>query len=800
MATDTPLRVIELRGSTAGAVAAKLLADLGAEVVVVADPERSLAPGAGIGLPLYLDIDKGHHRVPAGSSADGWAGIDGPARELLAGADIIIDSSAPDPLVPFRSGPAGADLDGRTVVVEISPFGADGPRSTESSTELTDQAASGHLLLTGDPDREPLQGPAHQVAWAVGLHAAIGAMAAVAADREAPPGHTPPTGRGQRVEITHFEVLTALHQFTLLRWTHAGDVLRRMGNRYAGPGRPIGAYRCRDAMISLVVPRDDQLDRLLGVAGLDHLTELPGIESTYDLMHHPTLLDEHLVPWLATQDAAETVDLLQVLRVPAGPVNQLADVLADEQLTAREAWRQVDHDGTAVRIPRSPIRITPPLAAATPPADEGHEGDDGPARRPLGGTDGPLGGLRVLDLTRVWAGPLATRILADLGADVIMVEAPWARGPAGIDRSSVEATRYYPDNDPGPRHWNRIGFVNKYAINKRSIALDLSSDGGRDALAAMVASVDVVIENYSPRVMPQLGLDEASLHRLNPDLVYVTMPGFGRSGPATDRVAYGPMIDSQAGLSALMGYPDEPARKGGIAWPDPIAGMVAALATIAAVRRGRDGAGGATVEVAQYEATVATIGHALVDRQLQGTEPARPGNRHPGYAPHGVYRARGDDRWVALTVVDDGRWRTLVDLAGLDPAWAKWSTADRLRHHDEIDDAVGAWIADRAADEAADTLQAGGIAAAATAEAPDVMTDPHHDRRGFFVTLDHPEAGRHAWPGLAIRFDATPATYRRPAPLLNEHGDEVLAELAHRTPTEIADLRLDGAMTDTPPD
>jgi len=772
------LRVVEIAGSVAGGYATKLLADQGAAVtkVVVAAPA---APGLSGAMAHYLDRAKSIVEVAEPRAL-------GP---VLDGVDIVVQSSAPQPLISVIDDDGG---DPRRIVVSISPFGPAGPAARWLSTDLTDQAISGHLFLNGDPGREPLRGPDHQVAYAAGTHGAIGALAAIRARLS--------TGRGQEVEVTHQQVMAALHQFTLLRHTHNGDLLTRMGNRYAGPGNPVGIYRCGDGLLTLIVPRGDQLESLLSVTGLEHLLDEPGIDGIYGLMHHPTLLDEHLVPWLAGQDRDETIELFQALRIPAAAVSSLADVLADEHLAARGAWRTDTVSGNELLTPGPAAHLTswgPGEGAVTDESALPNRGRAGEG----GLIDGPLTGLRVLDLTRVWAGPYGTRVLADLGADVIMVEAPWARGGATTDEASVLATRYYPDNEPGERHWNRIGFANKYNINKRNIAVDLSTPAGVEILEALIAQSDVLVENYSPRVMPNFGLDEARLRQLNPHLIYVTMPGFGRRGPSRDHVAYGPIVDSQAGLSVLMGYPGETARKAGVAWPDPVAGMHAAFATIAGVL-GRDSDGaGRTVEVAQIEATVAMIGHALVDHQL-GQAPAPDGNRDRELAPQGVYRCAGDDRWVALSVIGDSGWSSLCAAAHFDKTWAAWSLERRRQDHDAIDAAITAWTA--ALDQAevvARLRDAGGLLAVApVADAAQVLADPQLSARDAFVTLDHPEAGRHRWPKLPIALSANPATYRRPGPLLNEHGVEILTTIAGFTPEEASDLASAGIVSDRPPD
>ncbi|MDG2112973.1 MAG: CoA transferase, partial [Actinomycetota bacterium] len=628
------LSVVEVAGSAAGAYAGRLFAGWGAEVVRAAvdtdidDGGPASAP-ADNPLRLYLD----HAKTERTTDADGLA-------ELVESADVVIESSSPAPLCVRSSARPGL------VRVEISPFGQHGPHAGRWSTELTDLAASGHLLLNGDPEREPLAGPAHQVSFAAGLHGFIGAAAALHGNRQQ---------SGTTVEIAHLQVMASLHQFTLIRRQNGGDLLRRMGNRWAGPGRPCGLYRCLDGHVAIIVPRDDQLERLLAVSDLVHLLAEPGIDHAYDLMHHPTLLDDHLRPWFASHPVTEVVERLQEVRVAAAPVSSMGDILTDPHLIERRSLAEV----RGVRLPGAPAHISgfewklkPSHDATVEPPDPETSAPRSPPR--------PLEGLRVVDLTRVWAGPLATRILSDLGADVITIEAPWARGGPTIDEASVRATAYYPDNDPGNEHWNRIGFVNKYALGKRSVALDLSQPDSREALEELLRTADVVIENYSPRVMPQLGLDESRLAELQPDMIYVTMPGYGRTGPARDRVAYGPVIDAHAGLSVLMGYEGEPVRSAGVAWPDPIAGLHAAAALLTALlRRASVGNGTPVVEVAQIEATLAMVGAALAEHQLTGTEPLASGNRHRSWVPQAVLPCRGEDRWVALTVVNDDGWRHL---------------------------------------------------------------------------------------------------------------------------------------------
>lgn len=782
------LVVVEYAGSVAGAHAAKLIGDLGATVVCVEPPG---------GAPLRRDPAQwaawatSRCTVPSGSNE---------ARAWLDRADVVIASSDTGPLAPLADA-----IPESCVHLRISPFGDSGPHAGWASTDIVDQAVGGHLYLSGSPDREPICGPSGQAVLAAGIFGAIGAMAALHARATG-------DGRGQMVEVTHQEALASLHQFTDVRYTHAGNILRRMGNRYAGPGSPIGMYRAGDGSIALTVATAAHGEILLALTGLDHLLELPEITSITDLMVNTEIFDPALEGWLATQTVADTVELFQSARIAAGPVSTMQQVLADPHLEERAWWQEADVDGKRVRFPGPPFRIDGVPWAATPATPVAPAPAAPAASAPAPATPAtatpttprrPLEGLRILDLTRVWAGPLAARILSELGADVVMVEAPWARTARVMPSSYVQASHFFPNDDPLPHPWNRQGFVNKFALTKRSLGLDINTPEGRAVLERLVPNVDVLIENYSPRVMPNLGFSEARLRELNPNLLYVTMPGYGRSGPATDYSAYGPVLDSHAGLTALIGYRDTGPWKCGIAWPDPVAGIHTAFAVLAALWERDDTASahGRTIEVAQFETAITMIADRLIRAQLDDAEPAVLGNRHPTFAPQGVYRAHGEDSWLALSVTTDEGWRSLCAHTNMPTAWASWSVHERFANHDVIDTHLNTWSSSRPASESASALQAIGIAAAPVADAALLDADPHLRARGYFTALEHPEAGVHAWgPTCAARLSLTPALLARPAPCLGEHNHEVLREWAGLDPDETATLSAAGIVADHPPE
>ena len=382
-----------------------------------------------------------------------------------------------------------------------------------------------------------------------------------------------------------------------------------------------------------------------------------------------------------------------------------------------------------------------------------------------------------------------------------MVEALWQRTPRVMPQSYVDASHFFPDDDPGDEPWNRQGFINKFALGKKSIGLDLATSEGLRVLERLVAAADVLIENFSPRVMPSLGFDEHRLHEINPHLIYLTMPGYGRTGPASEYSAYGPVLDSHAGLSTLMGYRDVDAWKCGIAWPDPVAGIHGAFAVLTAIwaRERNPQRRGTTIEVAQLETAITMIGDRLVRAQIDDADPPILGNRHPTWAPQGVYRSSGDDSWLALAIPNESSWVAFCSAAQLPSEWSMWDLARRRDQHDAIDEAINSWSSFRSNHEAAAALQAAGVSAAPVANAQDVMQDPQLLHRDFFNDLVHPVAGTQSWHGLACRLSATPAAQRAAAPCLGAHNFAILRDWSGFDNDEIDELLRTNVIGTSPP-
>lgn len=405
--------------------------------------------------------------------------------------------------------------------------------------------------------------------------------------------------------------------------------------------------------------------------------------------------------------------------------------------------------------------------------------------------EGPLHGIRILDLTHVWAGPLGTRMLADLGATVVKIEARGSRGPR--DFGTAMPLGGWIGGEPGDEPWNVNAIFVKLQRNKQSVSIDLKTDAGRATLLELVKVADVVIENFSARAMPSLDLGYEQLAEANPRIIYLAMPGYGATGPYRDRVAFGPTIEPMSGLTSFIGYGPDAPRNTAMALPDPVAAVNAAAAVVTALRRRERTGQGAFVELSLHEAGVALCGPFLIEHQLGGRV-ERIGNRHPAMAPNGVYRSAGEDDWIAIACRHDADWCALCDVIGgaLDP---RADLETRRAEHDAIDAAISTWTQLRTKFEAAEALQAVGVPAGPVYTTPDMAADPQVQERGFFVPL---EAGT-PMPGNPIKMNGLSPDDWTPCPRLGADNRSVLRDWLGYDDEQINQLERDQILFDKPP-
>ena len=413
----------------------------------------------------------------------------------------------------------------------------------------------------------------------------------------------------------------------------------------------------------------------------------------------------------------------------------------------------------------------------------------------------PLRNYRVLDLSRIWAGPYCTKLMADLGAEVIKMESLSVydshRGPV----SPARGIAAYPDGEPGEEPWNRNGWFNCLHLSKYGITLELTNEAGRRVFERLVSISDVVIENFRQGSLERLGYGYQALRRHRPDLVYVSMPAFGNTGPWKSYLGYGIGQEQLAGMAHLTGYPGEGPMKSGINHGDPITGSHAAGVLLAALRQRRRTGKGMYIDVSQQESSVALMGAELLAYQFKGREPERRGNRSAWYAPCNAYPCAGEDRWITIAATNEQEWQALARKIG-DPALAddsRFATPSRrLANQGALDAIIGQWTSGQGAFELTRRLQSAGVPAGPVLRGPDLLEDPHYRERDTFVTMDHPQVGPRQYPGLPWKMSATPGEVRWPAPTLGQHNREVFGGLLGLTTAEIGALEEDGTIGTRP--
>jgi len=399
----------------------------------------------------------------------------------------------------------------------------------------------------------------------------------------------------------------------------------------------------------------------------------------------------------------------------------------------------------------------------------------------------PLEGVRVLDLTMMWAGPYATRMLGEMGAEVVKIESP---------RAWDNIRTLFPRTDVTEDPWNSAFYFAEYNHNKKSVTLDLATVAGRDALLKLIANSDVLIENYRADVMGNLGLTDDVVLGANPALVYISMAGFGKVGGDEDNVGYGPIIEMMSGLMSLSGYEPDTPQKTGISYGDPVAGLAAAAAVaLGLIRRRRTGQG-SRVDLAQVEVSTMLAGVSFAGFHRTGTPVAATGNRHPEWAPQGCYPARGDDQWIVVSCTDDTEWAAVADLIGR-PDLAGLPLAERRARHDELDAAIGEWSAPVDARVAVDTLQRLGVPAGRVLDMRTIKDDPHLYARNFWIRVPDEKMHPHRKHGVVWRLVEANPTITRHAPYLGADNRDVLTEIAGLTDAEVDRLEADGIIADT---
>lgn len=797
MAVTPPLDgyvVVDLSSGIAGAYCTKLLADGGADVVKIEPPEGDpLRRWSASGAEIAPGDDGALFQFLSSSKRSVVADPDAPAdlervRSLLRGADAVVWSRgtglAEDPaLSPGEIHRVAPHL----TVTSITPFGLEGPWAGRPASDLTLQAWSGAVvgLGRGSPDRPPVSVGGQISEWLAGAQAAVATLVSRARAIDA--------GPGELVDVSVLEVLALCLTYCPVTFLDMAGRPFRSGRALVTPG----VERTSDGLVGLGVGTGQQwLDFCVMV---DH-PEWMEDRKLFAARQH---LAPEIAAWMAGHTTAEVLEVARAFRIPHAPIGTGATIPGTDHFVARRSLVPDPRGG--FDEPDRPLRFAPPLLREPAPAPRLGEHADltGAADRaapvvPVDTEALPFEGLRVLDLTSFWAGPLCTQLLGMLsGAEILHVESTTrpdgTRMLAGLRFSE-------------PRWWERSGIFAGLNTNKKDLTLDLATEQGRELLRRVIATCDVVVENNTPRVLDQLGLGVDELHAIRPDLVVVRMPGFGLDGPWRDEPAFAFVIEDAAGLTWRTGFADDkpvsPYCLG-----DSNAGTHALVGLLLALEHRRRTGEGVVVEAAMVDAALNIAAEQIVEHSAHGAVLGRDGNRGPTAAPQNLYLSADvdadgtRDSWVAIAVETDEQWSALQTALG-QPAWAAdpalGSGAGRRERHDELDDELSAWCGARSADEIVELLWGAGVPVGKVIQPHEQATLPQLQFRRFFEDVDRPLSGSARHATVPYRLSRAPARFhRRPAPLLGEHTDELLREVGV-TDEALAELRDLGVIGDVP--
>jgi crotonobetainyl-CoA:carnitine CoA-transferase CaiB-like acyl-CoA transferase len=782
----TPLddvRVVEISDRIAGSYCGKLLVDAGAEVRKIeppqGDPLRRFSASCspvpdGTDSPLFGYLNAGKRSLIS-------SGSDGRVRDELAGADLVVVTANRSQAAELGIDPQRLLADNpQAVVVTISDFGWIGPYADRVASEFTLQAWSGLTGFRGDPAGPPIAIGGDLGEYMGGVCAAFGALAL---RRRVEDG-----GPGEHLDMSMLEAITLMQSG---EWLHS----QLLGVPPVSRTVEVPSIEpAKDGYVGITMVTGQQWLDFAAMVDCPELTEIPQLSFQIGRWQYRDFIRERIRPWLAERTVEEVVELGQLFRLPIAALGNGATIR--DTAYARERGVFV-RNPAGFHQPRTPWLMSRCRSAAlrsAPSLGEGNDTRPWPKREARGSAEPrlPLEGVRVVDLTAFWAGPAATHLLAAFGADVVKVES--IQRPDGI--------RYSGGMRKDVDDWWEYGWVfHAMNTNKRSVTLDLGSDEGRRLFTHLVADADVVIENFSARVMDHFGLTADALLAVNPRLVMARMPAFGLDGPWRDRVGFAPTMEQIAGLAWVTGLPDGPPvpPRGAC---DPLAGVHAAFAVLAALSFAERTGQGQLVELPMIETVLNATAIQPIEAEVFGVTLSRQGNRGHGWAVQNLYRCAGDDDWIAVTVSTDDQWHALVDLMGR-PAWTDddrfVTTAGRRAAADDIDGGLREWFSGQDLRCAVESLANAGISAAPVVSPSLVTENPHLRDRGFFERLDHPRTGPGFYPRPPFApLDGRRNWLKRPPPTLGEHNGEILRDLCGLTDQDVARLASAGVIGTRP--
>ncbi len=828
-----PYRILDLTEG-GGMIGARMLADLGADVIKIEPPGGSPSRIA----PYYKDIpdpDKSLYWFAYNLNKRGItlditeASGQSMFKKLAETADVVMESFQPGYLDSLGLGYADlVRIKPDIIMTSITPFGQNGPKSQYKGSDLTAWASGSYLYVNGNPDRPPMWISFPQAMLFGGAEAAVGTITAL--------WHRMETGEGQQVDVSVQECVMSPTMNSMQMWDlNKVEFLRNAGFMYipsTGVRQPI-YFRCKDGYVLILLqggndPFASSSNRLVqwmdeeGMAS-DWLKKIDWVVDYNAATMGQDTADRggaEVEKFTLTKTKAELYEEGAIKRrILIAPVNNARDIREDKQLQFRQYWVSVDHPelgksltycGPAVRLSQTPIayRKRAPLIGEHNEEILGKESGiskqkAAAQKQNMNVTGTSIGGgkaisraakkvfagIKVAEFAWVAVGPVTSRYLADHGATVVKIES----------HNRLDTLRVTSPYAGGTPHVDGSMFFGRYNANKYGVSIDLNHPNGRKLAWKFIMWADVVTESFSPGNMEKWGLDYESVKKVRPDIIYLSTCMQGHGGPHANYIGYGPNACALCGFSEISGWPDRPPAAPYGAYTDFICPRFGALSLMAALEYRRRTGKGQLIEQSQFESALHFFSPPLMDYMVNGRIFTRQGNRWQTAAPHGVFPCQGNDRWVALSVFSDQEWAALCRVMSK-PELAhrkEFATlARRKENEDELEKLIAAWTAHQTAEEVERLLQSAGVAAHVVAKSSDVYEDVQLKHRKYFSKLKHPVMGEPSFePQACYILAKTPRELRKPSPCLGQHNEYVFKELLGMTDDEIAEHIIDGSIT-----
>jgi len=789
------LLIVDIGGTVATGYAAKLFADYGARVVNV-EPQQGFSTRRV--KPLLNNGNSAIHAYLHANKESVCCDDLLTSHPAIVAADLVLLD-----LTTLPSSVSVDDFD--TNVCALSWYGLNGPYADFQGSDASIYALIGLMQGVGEPQSPPIIPTGYQPQIVGGLSAFNGAVGYLLGQRFKDDNKF----TAFCLDASILEANMCLTEIGVAMSFNQEPLPQRMGiNRFA-PTYPLGIWPCKDGWLGVTVLNPAQWFAFCELLGLDDLAAEPKYQNSMARLDDVDILEPRFLQALSKYSAEDLFYRGQGMRIPLARVPTMEELLTVDQYVQRQAFSEYSYDGETFQAPSCPFRLleTPPRFggdAAKLGADNSHwNGVNLPAKGLSGATpsdakeeespnipQAPLEGLTIIDLSMGWAGPLATRNLADLGATVIKVESctrfDWFR--------SWEASQEWIDNDGAEKEVRFIG-LNR---NKLDVTLDFESKAGRDLLLRLIENADAVIENYSGGVLPKLKLDYPVLKEVNPQLVMVSMPAFGATGPWAKFRAYGSTVEQSAGLPHLQGSEHQPPTMLHVAFGDAIAGLYGSAALLTALFHKKNTGRGQFVDLSQVECLLPHAVHGIVHQSVYHQPPKRQGNYHPDYFIHAVFACAGEEQWLLLQVETQEQWVLTSGLIPLLKAFDNLTADERRAQFLNIQASLVDWMATQQVTVLMHQFQSAGITAVALNRVADLMDDPHLLARGYMQFIERDFMGQQPHPISPWRVGQDPITIKTSAPTLGQHNRRVLGGMLGLCNAQLEALDRQGVIGSKP--